>query len=66
LGGSSLTSIIDQKNINFGFIITSIWPINPKAMDKNTTPLEVYIVVININNARSEEDYITKEEAKNN
>jgi hypothetical protein len=35
-------------------------------MDKNTTPLEVYIVVININNARSEEDYITKEEAENN
>jgi hypothetical protein len=43
------------------FKTTSIWLINPKAMDSKTRPSKVYIVATNINNAISEEDYTTKE-----
>jgi len=35
-------------------------------MDNDIRPLEVYIVAININNARNEKDYTTKEEVENN
>ncbi len=66
MGGSSLRAIIEQKDIKSGFKTRSIWPINPKAMDTNTRPLEVYTAPTNINNARSEKDYTTKDETKNN
>jgi hypothetical protein len=39
---------------------------NPKAMDSNTRPLKVYIAATNINNVRSEENYIIEEEIENN
>jgi hypothetical protein len=35
-------------------------------MDTKTKPYEVYTIVTNINNAKSEEDYTTKEEVENN
>jgi len=36
-----------------------------KAMDSKIRPLEVYTIAVNINNAKSEEDYTIEEEAKN-
>jgi hypothetical protein len=57
---------LTQKNIKFGFKTTGIWPINPKAMDNKTRPSKVYIIVININNSKSEKNYTTKEETDNN
>jgi hypothetical protein len=42
-----------------------IWPLNPKAMDNKTKPLKVYTIT-NMNNARNENDYTTKEEVENN
>jgi hypothetical protein len=38
----------------------------PKAMDSNIRPSKVYNAMININNAKSEKNYTTKEEAENN
>jgi hypothetical protein len=36
--------IIRQKNIRFGFKVTRIWPLNPKAMDENFGLVEVYTI----------------------
>jgi hypothetical protein len=38
----------------------------PKAMDSNIRPSKVYNATININNAKSEKNYKTKEEVENN
>jgi len=35
-------------------------------MDSKTRPSKVYIITININNAKSEEDYTIEEEIENN
>jgi hypothetical protein len=35
-------------------------------MDTKTKPYEVYIIVTNINNAKSEKDYTIEEEVENN
>jgi hypothetical protein len=35
-------------------------------MDSNTRPSKVYTIATNINNAKIEEDYTTKEEGENN
>jgi hypothetical protein len=35
-------------------------------MDSNTRPSKVYTTTININNAKSEEDYTIEEEVENN
>jgi hypothetical protein len=65
MGGSGLRTIINIKNIKYGFKTTWIWPLNPKAMDNKIRPLKVYIVV-NLKNARSEKNYTTNEEVENN
>ncbi len=62
----ALKQSLTKKNIKSRFKTTSVWPINPKAMDNKTRPSEVHTIATNINNAKSEEDYTTKEEAKNN
>ncbi len=53
------------KKTLFGFRVMRIWPLNPKAMDNKTKPLKVYTIT-NMNNARNENDYTTKEEVENN
>ncbi len=65
MGGSSLKSIAHQKIFKYGFKITWIWPLNPKAMDNKTRTSKVYIIV-NLNNVGSEEEYTTKNEVENN
>jgi hypothetical protein len=65
MGELSLKTIIHQKKIRFGFITTRIWPLNLKAMDNKTRPLKVY-TKLNLNNARSEKEYTSKNEAENN
>jgi hypothetical protein len=55
----ALQQSLSTKNIKSKFRTTSIWPINPKAMDSNNRPLKVYIIATNINNVRSAENYTT-------
>ncbi len=62
----ALEQSLTKKNIKSRFRTTSIWHINPKAMDSNTRPLEVYTATTNINYARSEEDYTTEKKVENN
>jgi hypothetical protein len=56
---------LTKKKIKFGFKTTRIWPLNPKAIDNKTRPLEVYIA-INLNNVGSEYEYTTNNEVENN
>jgi hypothetical protein len=65
MGRLGLTIIIHKNKISFGLKTTCIWPLNPKAIDNKTRPLEVYIAT-NLNNGGSEEDYTIENEAKNN
>jgi hypothetical protein len=60
----ALKQSLTKKNIKSRFKTLGIWPINPKAMDSNIKPSKVYIITTNINNAKSEEDYTTKEEVE--
>jgi len=62
----ALEQSLTKKNIKSRFKTINIWPINPKAMDSNTRPSKVYTTTININNAKSEEDYTIEEEVENN
>jgi len=57
---------LTKKYIKSRFRTIGVWPINLKAMDSKTRPLEVYTIAANINNAKSEEDYTTEGEAENN
>jgi len=65
IGRSCLKITTHKKKIKFGFRIIKIWPLNPKAMHNKTKPLKVYTIA-NMNNARSENNYTTKEEVENN
>ncbi len=40
----NIAPIIIKKNIRFGFRVTWIWPLNPKAMDENFGLAEVYTI----------------------
>jgi len=61
----ALKQSLTKQNIKSSFNITCIWPLNTKAMDNKTKPLEVYIAT-NVSNVRSEKDYTIEEEIKNN
>ncbi len=61
----TLEQSFTKQNIKFNFMITCIRPLNLKAMDNKTKPLEVYTAT-NMNNVRNEEDYTIEEEMENN
>jgi hypothetical protein len=54
-----------KQNIKLGFRTISTWPLNSKTMDNKIRPSKVYIVM-NLNNARNEEEYTIENEAENN
>jgi len=46
LGREGCEHIFEQKNVNSGFKVIGIWLFDPKAMDENTRPNEIYITII--------------------
>ncbi len=52
----ALDLALSKKNIQNGFQITRIWPLNLKAMDARTKPSELY--TIDHNNGTSNEDNV--------
>jgi len=41
-----LDTFLTQQNIKSGFMVTQIWPFNPKVMNEKTRPNEVYTTII--------------------
>jgi hypothetical protein len=41
----ALDKLITKQNIRFGFRVTRIYPLHPRAMDNKTRPSNIYIAI---------------------
>ncbi len=51
-----------KRNIKAGFTVTNSWPFNPKVMDNQIQPLEIYTITSINNHGSDQEEYISDEE----
>ncbi len=47
MGGPSFKVGINKRNIKFGFKATSIWPLDPNAMNNKFQPSSFYTIGLN-------------------
>jgi len=66
MDGQGLQPITHKKNIKSKFKVYRIWPVNPKAMEHRTNPLDIYTTLGINDNDQREKDYSLNEKVKGN
>lgn len=62
----ALNQSLIKQNIKYRFKVYRIWPLNPKAMEHRTKPLDIYTTLKISDNEQGEEDYNLDEKVEGN